>query len=168
VPENTQKTLQNILVPVDFSTNSRMALEEAAVLSHKDPAYNEIVALHTYKLPSGFYKTGKTEEEFAAILLGHAQKKLSNFIAETDLSGVSIKERFVFDNEHSVAEVVNKVAHDMGVCLVVIGAKGRTDASALLLGSATEKLITLDTDIPLLVVKDKKATFGLLEMLKHL
>jgi len=168
VPEKNVFSLAKVVVPIDFSTNSRMALEEAATLTSADLEHTSITTLHHYKLPSGYYKTGKTEEEFGAIMLENAKKKHATFIAETNLKGNTVNAEYVFDNEHTPGEVVNKFAHEVGATLIVIGGKGRTDASALFLGSTAEKLIGLDKDIPLLVVKDKKATFGLLEMLKKL
>jgi nucleotide-binding universal stress UspA family protein len=48
--------------------------------------------------------------------------------------------------------------------LVAVGARGRTAAAALLLGSVTEQLIR-STEIPLIAVKKKGTGMGLLDAL---
>lgn len=168
VPEQATPVLRTILVPLDYSSHSQMALEEAIALAVEDPAENKVVTLHAYGLPTGYYKTGKTEEEFAAVLHANIIKKHSKFIEAIDTKGIEIMAEYVFDDEHSAAEVANYSAQQMKADLIVIGGKGRTNASALFLGSTAERMIALDNTIPLLVVKDKKATFGFLEMLKQL
>ncbi|CAN5351723.1 hypothetical protein BH09BAC1_BH09BAC1_23090 [soil metagenome] len=168
IPENAVPSLTTLVVPIDYSNNSKIALEEASTLASNDPHENQIVTLHSYSLPTGYYKTGKSEEEFAEVMLANSKKKQHALLTDIDLKGNVIREEYVFDNEHTTAEVINEFAHKVNANLIVIGGKGRTDASALFLGSTAEKLIRVDNDIPLLVVKDKQATFGLLEMLKRL
>jgi nucleotide-binding universal stress UspA family protein len=167
VPEGRQPLLSKILVSVDFSNNSRMALEEAIELANKSNA-SSIALLHTYRLPLGYYKTGKTEAEFDVIAKTIAEKKCGQFLNEIDTKGIDIKPYFVNSKEQDTYEAIYDFALEQQASIVIIGGKGHTNVSALVLGSTAEKLISVDIDIPLLVVKDKKATYGLLEILKQL
>lgn len=167
VPEGSKPVYDHILVPVDFSHNSRMALEEAIDLASQGSKGN-ILLLHTYRLPIGYYSTGKSEAEFVEIMKANAQKKYDKLLTEIDTKGIEIQAHFVRNKDLETFALINDFAHNNKVGLIVVGGKGRTNASALFLGSNVEKLISIDMDIPLLVVKDKKATFGLLELLKQL
>ncbi len=168
VAEGSKPMLGNMVVAVDFSENSKMALEEAIELASNSNAAEKICVLHTYKLPLGYYKTGKTEEEFSEIMKVNAHKKYKQLLTEIDTKGVDIEPTFVCNKEEDTFEAIYNFAHEQSANMIVIGGRGRTNASALFLGSIVEKLISVDVDMPLLVVKDKKATFGLLELLKKL
>ena len=49
--------------------------------------------------------------------------------------------------------------------LIVIGARGKTDAATVILGSTTEKLLAVDKGTPLMVIKKKGQTLGFLDAL---
>jgi nucleotide-binding universal stress UspA family protein len=167
VPEGRQPLLSKIMVSVDFSKNSRMALEEAIELASKSKA-SSIMLLHTYRLPLGYYKTGKTEAEFDLIAKTIAERKCEELLSEIDHKGIDVQANIVRNKAHDTYEAIYDFAAVQQTSLIVVGGKGRTNASALILGSTVEKLISVDMDIPLLVVKDKKAIFGLLELFKQL
>ncbi|MFY9941798.1 MAG: hypothetical protein WAK57_06455 [Desulfobacterales bacterium] len=56
----------------------------------------EIYCLHVYSVPIGFYKTGKSYEEFAEIMKGHAQRDYMEFIKKADLKGLTAVPPFPF------------------------------------------------------------------------
>ncbi|MDZ7343051.1 MAG: universal stress protein [candidate division KSB1 bacterium] len=159
VPEGSEAKITRVLVPVDFSRNSAEALEVAIAFASTSTGA-AIECLHVYRLPTGYYKTGKTFEEFAAIMKGHAEKAYRNLISTFDHKGLSIAPLFELDNNPSKA--IKAIAEKQRADLLVMGARGKNDAAAVLLGSVTERLIRT-TDIPLLAVKKKGASLGLLE-----
>lgn len=167
VPENKVFKMDELFLSNDFSKNSKMSLELVASLAEKNSDAT-VYSFHAYQLPTGYYKTGKTEEEFAQIMNDNAVKKYNKQIEETELDGVHITPLFMLDKHEEPAVLVNEVAHKKKADLLVIGAKGRTATTALFLGSVAEKLITLDSDIPLLIVKDKNKTFNFFELLKKI
>lgn len=59
-------------------------------------------------------------------------------------------------------------AHEINANAIIIGAKGRTATTAFFLGSIAERLIQLDNDIPLMIVRPKGKNAGFLEFLKEL
>ena len=77
VPERAKAWYKNILIPIDFSKNSEDAMEVAIAFAQAN-GINEIRCLHVYSVPPGFYKTGKSYEQFAEIMKGHAEKNMRN------------------------------------------------------------------------------------------
>jgi nucleotide-binding universal stress UspA family protein len=167
VPEVGKPLLENILVAVDFSHNSRLAVEEAIELAL---LYNNcgITVLNTFWLPLKYYKIGKTEAESNQIARTNAERKCTQFLNEIDTKGIDLKPYFVSKREQYTYEAIYDFALVQQASIIVIGGMGHTNFSALLLGSIAKKLISVDMDIPLLVVKDKNATHGLLDILKQL
>lgn len=167
VPQKAQMKLTDLFLAADFSEHSDMAFEEALKLA-KGNEEATIYVFNSFTLPTGYYKTGKSEEEFIQIMNDHAVKKYNKMIEKFDVEHTHIKPVFKFDDEESPADLVNKTAHEHNASIILIGARGRTAASAMFLGSVTEKLLTLDSDIPLLIVKDKEKTFDFMELLKKI
>lgn len=73
VPRNTRMRLDKIMVAVDFSDHSLNAIDVGSAFA-KATKGNEISILNTYRVPEGYYKTGKSYEEFSAVLLENAKK----------------------------------------------------------------------------------------------
>jgi hypothetical protein len=71
-----------VLVPVDFSKHSTLALEQAMELANNEQAH--ITCVNVYSVPSGYSKTGKSYEEFAEIILNHSKKDFASFISKYD------------------------------------------------------------------------------------
>ncbi len=169
VPEAVGSQIKNILVPVDFSEISTDVVGVATALA-SDLEVPGISLLHVCRVPIGYYKTGKTYETFGEIMKKHAQKRYREFIDNCDLRGVTAAPLFRLG--HDPSKTINKVVYDQGFDLVVIGARGRTNDAAALLGSVTERIIR-SARIPLMIVKKKGEDLRLLDALlksngKHL
>ena len=74
VPQKAKLKLENLFLASDFSKYASMAFEEALSLARGNEQATVIV-FNSYELPSGYYKTGKSAEEFCQILNDHAVKK---------------------------------------------------------------------------------------------
>lgn len=162
VPEGSKAWFTSILVPVDFSENSADAMEVAVAFALASKGIKEIHCLHAYSVPIGYYKTGKSYEEFGEIMKGHAEKNFQEFSKGIDLKGLSVNPLFRLENkpadgiEHAVKEREN--------CLLIMGARGRRAAAGILLGSVAERLIKTTT-VPLLAVKKKGTGMSILDAL---
>ena len=122
--------------------------------------------LNVYDVPAGYYKTGKSFEQFAEIMKGHAQKRYEEFVREVDLKGITAVPRFkLAHKEHR--GIWESIINEPDVHLLVMGAKGRKAGLGVLLGSVTERLIET-TSAPLLAVKRKGAGMGFLDALLKL
>ncbi len=165
VPEGSKTWFTNILVPVDFSDNSFDALEAAVTIGLAATGIKEIYCLHVYSVPIGYYKTGKSYEQFAEIMKGHAEKHYEEFIKKLDLKGLTAVPLFKLEKKESRG--IEEVIKERGISLVVIGARGRKAGAGVLLGSVTEHLIEATT-IPLMAVKKKGTGMSFLDALLKL
>ncbi len=162
VPEKAKAWYKNILVPIDFSKNSEDAMEVAISFAQAS-GINEIRCLHVYGVPPGFYKTGKSYEQFAEIMKGHAKKKYAEFIKKIDLRGISAVPKFRL-NDKDYRGIWEEMLEKLEVHLLIMGARGRKAGAGVLLGSVTEHLIKTTT-VPFLAVKEKGTGMGLLDAL---
>jgi len=165
VPEGSKAWFTNILVPVDFSDNSFDAMEAAVTIGLAATGIKEIHCLHVYSVPMGYYKTGKSYEQFAEIMKGHAEKHYEEFIKKVDLEGLTAVPLFKLEKKESRG--IEEVIKERGISLVVIGARGRKAGAGVLLGSVTEHLIQTTT-VPLMAMKKKGTGMSLLDALLKL
>ncbi|ELR69777.1 universal stress protein family [Fulvivirga imtechensis AK7] len=163
VPENANNKISKLLVPVDFSKTSSLAFEEALLIRKSSGA--SIVLHNSYEVPSGYHLSGKSFEEFAEIMKGHAYKDAEKFLQRANIKATDIEIVLTLDEDDDPAGQAYKLATEKGTDFIVIGSKGRTGMAAVLLGSVADKMTRYDTDIPLLVVKDKKENLNFLQAL---
>lgn len=161
VPEQTPPRMRSLLVPTDFSDHSLDALNVAAVLA-RAANIPHINCVHAYRVPTGYYKTGKSYEEFAAIMESLALREYKQFVARADLKGIEVLP--VFKLYKKVYLAIREISRDHPVDLLVIGARGRKSAVGSMLGSVTQRLIR-KTQIPLLAVKQKGEGMSFLDCL---
>ncbi len=165
VTETYKNKIDKILVPIDFSAHSVLAADLA--MEFKASFGASIQFSHVYNVPIGYYKTGKSYEEFAEIMKSHATKDLKQFMIKHNYEE-NIPCEYLLSDHDSKAELINKFAHQSETDLILIGSRGRTKTSAMLIGSIVEKLLKLDSDIPMLVVKDKGENMGFLKALMQI
>ena len=80
VTESCKIGPKSILIPTDFSEASSLAFEMALTISKQDKA--SVTVLHTYEVPTGYHSTGKSYDEFAAIMLHHSGEDCNEFIKQ--------------------------------------------------------------------------------------
>ena len=141
-----------------------MAFDEVKLFKDDFPDV-EVVAQHVYRVPLGFYKTGKSYEEFAQIMEENSKKLFYQFVEENDLADMDLKPQFILDDDKNPADKIVAQAEAEKVDLMIISAKGHTRASSILLGSTTEKVLRLDKRIPVMILKKKGETLNLLDIL---
>lgn len=162
IPENARVNLDKILVAVDFSDQSRSALEVGCAFA-RAAGLDDIHILNTYRIPKGYYKTGKSLEEFDGIMLENAKSKLRALLPRADLQSVGIKP--YFKRTRNVVDGIRNFSDKLDADLIIVGSRGRSgDIAAILLGSITEGLIR-DLRRPLLAVKEKGEGLNILEAL---
>jgi len=168
IPEGTSPEMDKILVPSDFSDYSKLALEEAINMAKSNANTCEITVQNVYTVPTGYHYTGKTFEEFSLVMKKNAAKNYKKFISKIDTKDVKINTVYSQDvNEDVTTDMISK-AHEINANAIIVGAKGRTATTAFFLGSIAERLIQLDNDIPLMIVRPKGKNAGFLEFLKEL
>ncbi len=83
VPETVKMVepkAEKLLVPIDFSSYSKLALEQTIDFALKTPSVKIIVCQNVYSVPVGYHYTGKSFEEFGELMLKHAKENFKKFI----------------------------------------------------------------------------------------
>jgi len=167
IPEVLPEHHKNFVVPVNFSETSKMALEYAIrICSGAKEGF--ITCLNVYEVPAGYHTTGKSFEEFSAIMKDNAQKKYKQWLTEIDLKGVEVRDEYILDKEDDIAQAIYRFTIREQTSNIVIGSKGRTNAAAFVLGSVAEKLVSFNTHIPLFIAKERNHNMDLFEAIMKL
>jgi nucleotide-binding universal stress UspA family protein len=161
IPANGTIKTKNILVPVDYSEASNIAFLKGLELSRLLNV--PLTCLHSFGVPSGFYKTGKTLEEFAAIIRKHSEKDFETYLKKENISSSEIKTEYIHDDKGAPSKNILEYATTHKFDLVIIGSKGRTALSSVLLGSVAVKIIESELENPVMVVKTGEANLSLID-----
>lgn len=156
----TEGSFKKILVPVDFSSYSLLTLDYA---NKFNPDKDAILCYHVYEVPHGYSKTGKTYEEFSEIMRNNSKKEYEKFLQKNKLPPLACE--FQVRGRGNRADYVLDAAIKSDVELIIIGSRGRTDSAAFLLGSVAEKVININNQIPMLVIKKKGENMRFMEAL---
>lgn len=143
-----------ILVAVDFSEDSRLALIWAARQAQLEAA--PLAVLHVVHDPAaspGFYH--RQNEDWLRPMFEVAEDMLTAFIAQEnakhpDLSTLAAPTLRLVSGLPASRTV--EVAQEMGARLVVIGSRGSTGLEVILLGSVAERVAQL-CPVPVVIVK---------------
>jgi nucleotide-binding universal stress UspA family protein len=136
--------LERILVPVDFSICSGVALRYAAFLA--EPFQVPIDVLHVIRAPPAspgaqvmVDVSGKHRQSFREFARARAEKEMRNF-----LETVSTPETITLEVRYELGEpwrIILQVAEELASDLIVIGTRGRTGLKHLIMGSVAEKVV---------------------------
>jgi nucleotide-binding universal stress UspA family protein len=161
VPETVNLRLNRVVVANDFSSYAKAAFESALALEK----YNremEIISNHVYTVPYGYYRTGKTEQQFAKIMEENAKEKFTAFLKDIQANGAKISVDYTYNHPKiSPAQFIYENAKREDADMILVGARGKNAITAMFLGSVTERMVELDFEIPLLIVKQKENSFNL-------
>lgn len=134
--------LKRILVPVDFSPSSRLALDYALALAERFQASVDV--LHCWEVPA-YLRPDLTvwSGEVSVTLADHArreaEKGMQEFLADAKSKGsLPVASRIVAGAPYAT---ILAACDESGCDLVVMGTHGRTGLSHLVLGSVAEKVV---------------------------
>ena len=161
-------SFKTIHVPTDFSNYSKSALEKAATLARRSKEPSKLIIQHVYQVPVGYHYTGKSFKEFALIMKENAKTEFKRFVSKVKTDGLNIEEMYTIDKNDDVISAIYSTAKKIKADLIIIGAKGKTATAAIFIGSKAEKLVSLNTDIPVLVVRPKGKVAGFIESLQEI
>jgi len=168
VPQGVNNKIEKILVPIDFSDYSTSALNQAIEVAKNTSNDVEVIAQNVYHVPSGYHYTGKSFKEFGDVMQKNAEKSYKAFIKDIDTQGQSVVANYSLDKDEDPIKLIYDTAKELGVDGIILGAKGRSATTALFIGSIAEKLISVDVDIPVMVVRPKGKQAGILDYIREI
>ncbi len=155
VPKTATTGIKKILVPIDFSPYSLLALRKAVAMADGMSDKPEVIALHVYDIPNfSTYKISRSPERFQEMIQANRIEGASSFIRSNikDVD-VEVKIDLVARTGPGTGQYVMEYAKEHHIDLIVMGARGHSKVELLLLGSVTEKVLSSNENIPVLVVK---------------
>jgi nucleotide-binding universal stress UspA family protein len=152
INENADLEFKHLLVPIDFSQYSLKALEMAFKLQKANPTAT-ITARHVIDFPpKELYLTGN----YGLLALDWKEKvkdMFGQFANKHKLDISNINFEAIKNDDFDISAQISDYAHQNKADLIMLGAKGHSGLDDLFLGSVTEKLVTAEVELPVLVVR---------------
>lgn len=154
VPEGQELPIKNMIVPFDFSGNSDHALKTGLTLNRK-LTDSEITVVHVYDVPLfSNYEINVNYEEMVKNVLNFKKSSFREYLEKQGFENAGIKVKFLANTSGRTVKYINDFILENKPGLVIIGAKGHSSWDAFLLGSVTEKLLSLNAITPILVERN--------------
>lgn len=160
VPELCQPHFNRLMVAIDSSDHSKMAMETAFEIATSSPSKPQIVAVMVRSVASGHDVAGHTFQEAANRQQKLGKQELTEFLSKIPSDGFDVEQMVLISESPALAITHAAMARKMDI--VIAGSRGSTSTAAALLGSNSEKLLATCA-LPTLIVKVKGETLGLLE-----
>jgi len=127
--------IKKILVPVDFSENSKKILETAGYFSGKCEAQIHVVfVVQSFDDYSGFFVPHMPVAQFEEEMVQAAEQKMEKFLA--DFKNIEAKV-LVGD----VSEEIIRHAEESGMDMIIMGTHGYKGLEKVMFGSVAEKVV---------------------------
>jgi nucleotide-binding universal stress UspA family protein len=141
---------KKILVPVDFSSHSARALDYALGLARQ--CEGRIYLLHSYPINIGRIAAYGmvVPEDFERECREAATQHLHKWVEKVSAEGVAVE---AIVTPTFASEAIVKQAEQIGADLIVMGTRGLTGVSSVLLGSVAERTIR-HAPCPVMAVKE--------------
>ncbi len=165
VSETTPHDIKHMLVRLDFSKFSEMAVKMALRLQELTKA--KLSFFYVSKLPLHYFPqhTRKNEKEILNHLDRINRKEYRKFMKRMKLNPDDYEFTSALDKNYDEAHVIYNHSLGMGADLIVTGSGMKSGLSDIIPDSTSEKLAGSDKNIPVLVVKDRKKSLGFLNKL---
>lgn len=155
VPEKAPSRISKILVPIDFSSHAVQAFQTALALKKSWNTRVEISCLHVIEWPNlSLYNLGRSAESLSDLITQNREKTFEKFInTYAPLEDPSIPRVIIEKTQPGLAKCIMDFAKQENIDFIIMGAKGHSTIERLLMGSVTEKLLTINDSIPTLIVR---------------
>lgn len=165
VSETANRKVENVLVRMDFSKMSEMALKMAFRI--KEITGAEVSCHHVHKLPLNYFPQSKPEDDkrLQQHVEKHSNKEFQKFMKRFKYDANEVPFSFSLDVENEEAQILYNRALAVGADMILIGSKIKSELADIIVDSTSEKLASSDKNIPVFIVKDRKQTMGFLKAL---
>lgn len=139
------QTLQRLLYPTDFSEYARFAFDTIREFGSQ---VKEVIVVHVQDERAMRHRPAEQLAEFDQI----DQQRLNEICSSFESAGISARARL----EHGIPfERITALAREEKATSIVIGSRGRTSLSELLLGSVAENVVRRSS-VPVLVTYSRR------------
>lgn len=165
ISETTQPRIEHVLVRMDFSRMSSLALKMALSLQELTGA--KVSSHHAYKLPLKYFPqtSPANDKKLLAHIEKHSRKEYIKFMKKFELNPDAIQFTTSLDPENDEAHILYRQAVTIGADIIFIGSKVKSELADIIIDNTSEKLASTEKNIPVLIVKDRKQTIGFLKSL---
>lgn len=165
ISETTLPRLDHVLVRMDFSRMSSLALKLALKLQEVDGA--QVSCHHVYKLPLKYFPVTSPAEDkkLLAQVEKYSMKEYRKFMKKYELDPDAVPLSTSLDPESDEAHILYRQALNIGADAIFIGSKIKSQLADIIIDNTSEKLASTEKNIPVLIVKDRKHTIGFLKSL---
>jgi nucleotide-binding universal stress UspA family protein len=127
--------IKKILVPVDFSENSKKILDSAGDIAEKfSAALSVVFVVQSFDDYSGFFVPHMPVAKFEEEMVQGAEQKMDSF-----LDGYTGVEAKVLIGD--VGEEVVRYAEEIGIDMIIMGTHGYKGLEKVMFGSVAEKVV---------------------------
>ncbi len=163
ISETTPHAINNIWVRMDFSKISIEALKMAKSIKEQTGA--SVTCHNVFKLPLSYFpqQTQKQEQKLIGQLTKHGQKEYQKILKKLNLSEDEYPCVYSLNKENDEAQILYHEAIQHQADLIMAGSKMKSELTHVILDNTSEKLASGGKTLPVLIVKDKKLSMGILE-----
>ncbi len=132
--------IKNILMPTDFSDQSKAAVPWAVDLAHKYHAKLHVIHVFDENAfdPAFFSPSEEKAHDYFTKVREGFEAEVDRFLEEYNTAEISILT--VLANGSAFAEII-RYARDNAIDLIIMGTHGRSGLSTILLGNVAEKVV---------------------------
>ncbi|QIA06407.1 universal stress protein [Draconibacterium halophilum] len=165
VSESVYERIDNLLVRMDFSKASEMALQMAFRIKELTGA--NVACHHTHKLPVGYFpqidpdQDEKLQKYVEKVSIKEFNKFNKHYKHNTDEVSFS----YTVDAENEEDQILYRKALNTGADMIIIGSSMKSGLADILIDSTSEKLAESDKNIPVLIVNDRSKAIVFLKRL---
>lgn len=152
VPKIKQPSINHVWVPVDFSKPSVGAMKYAEELRSAVEGL-KVSAHHAVYLPAAVAMKLTWTDAQVDRLKEDAGEAFDRFVSHEKLESLTYQRVITRSSRENPAREILNTAKEQGADLIVISPEGHSKLDLLFLGSVCEKLLSLNSGIPTLVLK---------------
>jgi nucleotide-binding universal stress UspA family protein len=155
VCESGYERIENLLVRMDFTKASEMALEMAFRLKELTGA--NIACHHTHKLPVGYFPqvNPDKDEKLQKYVEKVSKKAFEKFKKNLKYNTDDLAFSFSIDTENEEDLILYRQALTTGADMIVIGSNLKSDLADIVMDVSPEKLAAPNKNIPVFIVNDR-------------
>jgi nucleotide-binding universal stress UspA family protein len=163
VTETAPYNIKHLWVRMDFSKISIEALKMAQSIKEQTGA--KVTCHNVFKLPLNYFpqQTEKQETRLLEQMTKHGKKEYQKIIKKLNIKEEEFPCEFSMNKEGGEAQILYHKAVQNQADLILSGSKMKSGLTHVILDNTSEKLAGGGKTLPVLIVKDKKLSTGILE-----